>query len=196
MGTLAARDTEPLRSRALADEGGEAGFTLIEMMVVLLVMAILMAIAIPTFLGIRLGAEDRSAQSNITNATIAAKSLFATNGNFGPVQTQVSELQNEEPELTFTTNSATLTTGSLVSVYVSPDNNILFLADESADGRCWYIEVNEEQTPTADGVARATIQQGLSFGGTYASRSPITNCQANFIPGSSEFIGWGPSFPQ
>ena len=46
----------------------EAGFTLIELMVVVLLIAILIAIAIPTFLGARSRAQDRAAQSNLRNA--------------------------------------------------------------------------------------------------------------------------------
>ncbi|MDE3206718.1 MAG: prepilin-type N-terminal cleavage/methylation domain-containing protein, partial [Acidobacteriota bacterium] len=41
----------------------EEGFTLIELMVVVLIIAILLAIAIPTFLGARNGANARAAQS-------------------------------------------------------------------------------------------------------------------------------------
>ena len=38
----------------------DSGFTLIELMVVLLILAILLAIAIPTFLSVTGGANDRS----------------------------------------------------------------------------------------------------------------------------------------
>src|SRR5687767_111788 len=51
----------------------EEGFTLIELMVVVLIIAILIAIAIPTFLGARKRAQDRQAQSNIRNALLAEK---------------------------------------------------------------------------------------------------------------------------
>ena len=45
----------------------ETGFTLIELMVVVLIMGILMAIAIPTFLSTQGSANDASAKSR--NAT-------------------------------------------------------------------------------------------------------------------------------
>ena len=57
-------------------KGNEEGFTLIELMVVVLIIAILMAIAIPTFLGARSKAQDRAAQSNIRNALTAEKTTY------------------------------------------------------------------------------------------------------------------------
>ena len=53
----------------------EKGFTLIELMVVVLIIAILIAIAIPTFLGAQDRARDRAAQSDLRNAFTAAKSI-------------------------------------------------------------------------------------------------------------------------
>ena len=54
----------------------EGGFTLIELMVVVLIIAILIAIAIPTFLGARQRAQNRAAQSSLRNAFTAAKTIY------------------------------------------------------------------------------------------------------------------------
>ena len=59
------------------------GFTLVELMVVVLIIAILIAIAIPTFLGARTRAQDRAVQSDLRNSLSAAKVFYAdTNADY------------------------------------------------------------------------------------------------------------------
>lgn len=53
------------------------GFTLIELMIVVLIVAILIAIAIPTFLGQRKSAEDAAAKSGLRNALTTEKAYFS-----------------------------------------------------------------------------------------------------------------------
>ncbi len=57
----------------------ETGFTLIELMVVVLIMGILMAIAIPTFLSTQGSANDASAKANVTNAFTGEKAYYEDN---------------------------------------------------------------------------------------------------------------------
>ena len=60
----------------------EAGFTLIELMMVVLIIAILIAVLIPTFVGAKQRAQDRAMQSSMRNALTAAKVVYSDHGDY------------------------------------------------------------------------------------------------------------------
>src|SRR6201982_3709221 len=72
----------------------ERGFTLIELMVVVLIIAILIAIAIPTFLGARQRAQDKQAQSNIRNALTTEKTYYVDNQAYTATAANLSAIEN------------------------------------------------------------------------------------------------------
>src|ERR1043165_7795319 len=82
---------------------GEEGFTLIELMVVVLIIAILIAIAIPTFLGARKRAQDKQAQSNIRNALTAEKTFYVDKQVYTETDPDLTPI---ESSLVFTSNDA------------------------------------------------------------------------------------------
>jgi type IV pilus assembly protein PilA len=117
----------------------EGGFTLIELMVVLLILAILLAIAIPTFLGVTKSANDRAAQSNLNTALLNAKAQYQKNSQAYPVSaTLVTALTSAEPSLTFQTIASA--NQNQISVGTTGDGSALVLAAYSVQTKnCWVV---------------------------------------------------------
>jgi type IV pilus assembly protein PilA len=70
---------ERAQTRLRRDEGG---FTLIELLVVLIIIGILLAIAVPSYLGFKQRAENRAAASNVRAALPAVEAFYADNGTY------------------------------------------------------------------------------------------------------------------
>ncbi len=92
-----------LRQRS-KDEGG---FTLIELLVVILIIGILAAIAIPSFLNQKSKANDAAAKSQVRTAETAAET-YSTDNNGEYLNMTEAKLKAIEPTLS-DTSSATFT---------------------------------------------------------------------------------------
>ncbi|MBN1173633.1 MAG: prepilin-type N-terminal cleavage/methylation domain-containing protein [Micromonosporaceae bacterium] len=98
---------------------GDHGFTLIEMLVVVVIIGILAGIAIPVYMNYRKGAQNKSAESDVRGAISAVEQFYTENGNQYPINRN-GTTGNNVP-LTLANNG-----GVAQQVTVSPGNAIYF----------------------------------------------------------------------
>ena len=70
------------RIRQRLDGNNEQGFTLIELLVVIIIIGILLAIAVPSYLGFRDRANDSAAKANVRAALPSVEAYYADNGDY------------------------------------------------------------------------------------------------------------------
>ncbi len=116
----------------------EDGFTVIELMLVVGIIAVLIAIMIPNLLSARTPAQDRQAQNLLRNSLTAARAIETSDG---VTPTQAS-LALEEPAVGFVASSTSAPANRrAVSVanVASGSNVYVILASRSTSGRCFAV---------------------------------------------------------
>ncbi|MEP6759410.1 MAG: hypothetical protein ABJB55_09465 [Actinomycetota bacterium] len=100
-----------------------------------LIIGILVAISLPTFVGSKARAEDRAAQSSVHTALTAGRVVFSDHENYGTAS--LAALADVEGSVTWVDQNTPSDQASTISR--SNSGGVLTLASYSGSGTCFFL---------------------------------------------------------
>jgi type IV pilus assembly protein PilA len=122
----------------------EQGFSLIELMIVILVIGLMIAIAVPTFLGVRKRAADRATQSDIRTGLAAALTYYSEARAWDEFTAAQAAL--EEPRLAWVAGGAPAR--GQISIQVHSGQDLLLVGLSSSN--TFFCLAQIPSTPATD----------------------------------------------
>jgi prepilin-type N-terminal cleavage/methylation domain-containing protein len=83
-------------SKRIAQKDGQGGFTLIELLVVIIIIGILLAIAIPSYLSFRGRAEKSAAQADVRAAIPGVEAFYADHNTYSNLTSAVLKVSYDQ----------------------------------------------------------------------------------------------------